>query len=162
MPEVIANTSPLQYLYQISRLDFLPRLYQRVIVPETVADELRRGGDQGIAVPDVDVLPWVTIASPNQRTLRAVSEALGPGERAVIALALESPGALVILDDREARQFAETLDVRCTGTLGVVARAKEEGWIAALRPLVDQLVQSGFFLDPTTRAKVLKLVGETP
>lgn len=162
MPDAIANTSPLQYLYQIGRLDFLPRLYGRVIVPESVADELRRGREQGIAVPDVDVLPWVTIATPNQRTLRTVNEVLGRGERAVIALALESPGALVILDDRDARQFAETLDVRCTGTLGVVVRAKQKGWIAALRPVMDQLVQSGFFLDQTTRAKVLKLVGETP
>jgi len=53
-------------------------------------------------------------------------------------------------------------NVCCTGTLGVVARAKQEGWIAALRPVMDQLVQCGFFLDQTTRAKVHKLVGETP
>ena len=53
-------------------------------------------------------------------------------------------------------------DVRCIGRLGVVAPARQEGWIAAQRPVMDQLVQSGFFLDQTTRAKVLKLVGEAP
>jgi predicted nucleic acid-binding protein len=162
MPEVIADTSPLQYLHQISRLDFLRRLYQRVSVPRAVADELRRGADLGIRVPDLDRLPWVTIEASVPRTVQALSEGLGPGERAVIALALEHPGSLVILDDGEARQRAKTLGIRCTGTIGVLAKAKDAGWVPALRPMLDQLVQTGFFLDVGTRVKILKLLGETP
>ena len=40
MPEVVVNTSPLQYLHQIGCLDLLPRLYRQVVVPEAVADDV--------------------------------------------------------------------------------------------------------------------------
>ena len=43
MPEVVCNTSLLQYLYQIGHLDLLPRLIGRVIVPVAVVDELAVG-----------------------------------------------------------------------------------------------------------------------
>jgi len=47
MPEVITNTSPLQYLFQLDLLDLLPQLYQEVLVPEGVVRELRSGVDRG-------------------------------------------------------------------------------------------------------------------
>ncbi len=40
MPDVIVNTSPLQYLFQLSLLELLPSLYGQVIVPEAVVLEL--------------------------------------------------------------------------------------------------------------------------
>jgi predicted nucleic acid-binding protein len=36
MPDVISNTTPLQYLHQLGCLDFLYQLYQQVIVPQAV------------------------------------------------------------------------------------------------------------------------------
>jgi predicted nucleic acid-binding protein len=39
MPEVIADTSPIQYLYQIGLLDMLNVLYGKIIIPEAVAEE---------------------------------------------------------------------------------------------------------------------------
>ena len=48
MPEmVISNTSPLFYLYRLRHLDLLQKLYQRIIVPEAVVNELQAGRDQG-------------------------------------------------------------------------------------------------------------------
>jgi predicted nucleic acid-binding protein len=38
---VIADTSPISYLVSISEIDILPKLYGRVLVPPSVADELR-------------------------------------------------------------------------------------------------------------------------
>ncbi|WAN69854.1 hypothetical protein BJP36_37815 [Moorena producens JHB] len=43
MPNVIADTSPIQYLYQTNLLDLLPQLYGSVIVPQAVANELAAG-----------------------------------------------------------------------------------------------------------------------
>jgi len=43
MPEVISNSSPIQYLHQIEQLDLLPGFYGAVTVPEAVADELAKG-----------------------------------------------------------------------------------------------------------------------
>lgn len=40
MPEVITDTSPIQYLYQIAQLELLPTLYGQNGMPQAVADEL--------------------------------------------------------------------------------------------------------------------------
>ena len=61
MPNVIADTSPLQYLHQIGCLGLLADLCQRVIVPDGVAQEIQRGVLRGVDLPDLGRLPWVMI-----------------------------------------------------------------------------------------------------
>ena len=60
-----------------------------------------------------------------------------------------------VLDDGAARRCAKTLGIPMTGTLGVLMRAKKKSQIAALTPLVEQLVQNGFRIDPQTLEYVL-------
>jgi uncharacterized protein len=53
MPDlVISNTSPLFYLHRLRHLNLLQKLYQRIIVPEPVVDELNAGRDLGEDVPN--------------------------------------------------------------------------------------------------------------
>jgi uncharacterized protein len=72
--------------------------------------------------------------------------ALGLGEREALALALESLPTYVILDDRPARRVAAELGLPLIGTLGILVMAKTEGLIPAIRPEVDALIHSGFFV----------------
>jgi predicted nucleic acid-binding protein len=87
---------------------------------------------------------------------------MGPGETQVLMLALESRDAIVVLDDALARQTAENLGIRLTGTLGLLLDAKRAGIIAVVAPLLDRLQSLRFRLAPHTRAAVLKLAGEEP
>jgi predicted nucleic acid-binding protein len=86
---------------------------------------------------------------------------LGAGEREVLALALETSDSVCVLDDALARQIAGALQLRVTGTLGVLIDAKRSGFIPAVRPLLDELHSLGFRLAPHTRAAVLKIAGES-
>ena len=85
---------------------------------------------------------------------------LGSGEREVLALGLETTDSVCILDDSLARQVAKSLQLRFTGTLGILIDAKSRGIISAVAPLLDQLQSFGFRLAPQTRAAVFKLAGE--
>jgi predicted nucleic acid-binding protein len=49
--DVVTNTSPLLYLHQLGLLEILPRLYERVVVPTAVVEELLEGGRRGYDVP---------------------------------------------------------------------------------------------------------------
>ena len=51
MPEVICNTSPLQYLHQLGKLDILPALAKTVTLPPAVIAELAEGQRLGVNVP---------------------------------------------------------------------------------------------------------------
>lgn len=61
MPEVICDTSPLQYLHQIELLDLLRRMYAGVIVPRAVAEELAAGLALGVNVPVLTQFTWIQI-----------------------------------------------------------------------------------------------------
>lgn len=160
MPEVVCNTSPLQYLYQIGHLDLLPRLVGRVIVPSAVVDELAVGRAAGVALPDPTVLKWVVVQHPlSERAVRLITD-LGPGESEVLMLGLELPNSVLILDDGMARRVAESLGLRFTGTLGLLLDAKRAELIPAVNPLLDQLQALRFRIAPHTRQAVLELAGE--
>jgi predicted nucleic acid-binding protein len=160
LPEIICNTSPLPYLHQLGKLDLLRSLVGRIIVPAAVQEELDTGRKLGIDLPDVTALDWVTVSRPvSVAALPLVSE-LGPGETEVLMLALESPGAVVVLDDSLARYIAETNGIKLTGTLGILRDAKRAGIVSAIRPLLDRLQELGFRLAPQTRNAILRQVGE--
>jgi predicted nucleic acid-binding protein len=162
LPEVICNTSPLQYLHQLDLLDVLRALTDRLIVPSAVVHELAAGRAQGIHLPDPTVMQWITIRQPMSTPVLPLVTDLGPGETAVLALALESPDAVVLLDDALARQVAAALDIPFRGTLGVILDAKRAGLVATILPLLDQLQALRFRLSVRTRAAILALAGETP
>jgi predicted nucleic acid-binding protein len=156
----VSDTSPLQYLHQLGLLDILPELYAVVAVPEAVKRELLVGCDAGVALPDLDACPWVTVQTADATVLPALPTQPGPGEREALALAGQTPGAVLLTDDRQARRCAELLGLRVSGTLGVLLRAKRSGLVAEVRPLLKALDRLGFRLAPETRAQVLVLTGE--
>lgn len=160
MSEVICNTSPIQYLYQLELLYLLPALTERVIVPPAVVEELSVGRALGVNLPDLATLNWVTVRRPVSEPALPLVTDLGPGETEVLMLALELHEAVVVLDDALARRVAETLGLRLTGTLGLLLDAKRAGLIAAVGRLLDQLEALRFRLAVHTRAAVIKLAGE--
>lgn len=154
MPDlVISDTSPLFYLHRLRHLDLLQKLYQRIIVPQAVADELKAGGDQGEDVPNIREYEWLEVRSVRVPEVIKLITDLGAGEAQVLALAIEEPGSLVILDDRLAREVARLRSLRITGTAGVLLKAKHEGHILAVAPLLDRLMQLDFRLSDAMNSR---------
>jgi predicted nucleic acid-binding protein len=157
---VVCNTSPLQYLHQLGLLHLLPALAPEVIVPPAVAEELAAGRKAGIEVPEVERLEWIEVRRPVSLAALPLVTDLGPGESQALALALETPGTRVIVDDSLARRTAESLHIPLTGTLGVLLAAKRRGLITEIAPILDHLQALRFRVSPATRTAVLKLAGE--
>lgn len=162
MLNVISDTSPIQYLYQLNLLDLLPTLYDEIIIPESVELELATGKSLGISLPNIDFLPWITIRESLSGEILPLVTELGMGERETLALAIEIPNSLVILDDGLSRRYARLLRVQFTGTLGILLKGKQVGFMTTIAPILDRLDALRFRLDPSTRTAVLKLAGELP
>ncbi len=160
MPDLICDTSPLQYLYQLELLHILPALAERVLIPPAVIEELAAGLALGVSLPDVEMLDWMTVQRPLGEIALPLVVNLGPGEAGVLMLALEMRQAVAVLDDALARETAETLGLNLTGTLGLLLDAKQAGLVAEVRPLLERLQALRFRLAPHTRTAVLKLAGE--
>lgn len=162
MPDisVVANTSPLLYLHQVGCLKVLQQLYGTVVVPSAVQEELEVGKRQGIDVPDVSSLSWIHIRPVASAAFVPAVVDLGQGEAEVLALGLEIADSLLILDDQLARRIADLYDLRYTGTLGVLVKAKRAGFLSTVSAVVTAMRERGMWLSEAIVRDALRLSGE--
>jgi uncharacterized protein len=158
---VISDTGPLSYLHKLGRLDLLRQLYGRILVPPAVVAELGVGHRLGKDLPDVAALAWIELRAPPADRLTEI-EGLGAGETEGIALGRALAGALLLIDDAEARRVAVAFGLRVTGTVGVLIVAKERGFVDRIAPELDRLSTFGFRLAPPVRLAALRRAGEVP
>ncbi len=78
------------------------------------------------------------------------------GESSAIALALETPDSTIILDDYKARKIAHQLGLVFTGTLGVIIKAKLNGIITSIKPVLEKIKQTDFRLSADIELQALK------
>ncbi|MCX7044262.1 MAG: DUF3368 domain-containing protein [Candidatus Sumerlaeota bacterium] len=156
----VINASPLIFLSRARLLNLLARFYGRVIVPQSVADEIQRNGPNDITSRALTENPGIEIA-PSPQIPEQISEwGLGPGESSVLAYALQNPGAEAIIDDLSGRKCATSLSLRVRGTLGIVLIAKTRGYIPAARPIMENLISAGMYLSEPVLERALHAVGE--
>ena len=149
---VVSDTSPLNYLVLIEMVEVLPALFDRVLVPPGVIEELQAPGAPDAVKAWIAAAPvWIEVRSPgSSRT----SPALGRGEREAICLASDF-SALCLIDDRKARRQAERMGVRVTGLLGILAEASDRGLIEG-KVVVDRLTRTSFRASPSLIAAILR------
>ncbi|HTD54443.1 MAG TPA: DUF3368 domain-containing protein [Silvibacterium sp.] len=142
---VVADTSALNYLVLIKRIDLLQKLYGQIFIPETVLLELSDAGAPPPARAWAENLPsWI---EPRTITNQDSSiSSLGRGEQDGIALAQAIDAELILLDDKAARKAAKRRNIAVTGTLGVLERASNLGLIdqTDLKDAIDELRQTNF------------------
>lgn len=160
MPDAICNTSPLLYLHRAGALGQLRELFGRVWVPGAVVEELQEGRRRGHDVPDPEDYAWLVVVEPEAVPSEWLALDLGRGELAAMALALENPTQVVLLDDALARRIAHAAGLEVWGTLRVLLQAKDQGLILSLAPLLDRLQDAGMWISAGVRRRVLALAGE--
>jgi predicted nucleic acid-binding protein len=160
MAEAITNTSPLLYLYRMGALEWLPRLFSKIWTPSAVMIELREGQRKGYDAPNPDDYDWLKIVDPASVPSEWLTLDLGLGEIAVMALALENPERVVLLDDALARQIAQAAGLEVWGTLRVILEAKSRGLTESVKPVVKRLAEAGMWISDDIQRRILALAGE--
>ena len=139
MPEpkriVICNTTPIISLSLIQKLDLLHDLYHEVWIPPAVESEILAGGMRAGA-NELRSAPYIQTKPLKDLSRADLLSDLDRGEAEVIALALECSADLVIIDERLGRLHAQRLQIPITGVLGVLLRAKQNGLVSTLAPLI--------------------------
>jgi len=126
---VVADTTPLNYLALIGEIELLPALYETILIPLEVHRELLRAETPAPVRTWAESLPlWCEVRRVTSIPDRALSE-LDAGERDAILLALEANADTLLIDDSEGRREAKRRKLLVTGTLGVLEKAAQRGWI---------------------------------
>jgi predicted nucleic acid-binding protein len=105
--------------------------------------ELQEGQRRDYDVPDPKDYVWLQVMEPRIIPSEWLTLDLGTGELVVLALGLENPDRIVLLDDRFARRIAQAAGLTVWGTLKILLEAKSRGLIESIKPFVDQLADGG-------------------
>jgi len=159
---VISDAGPLIHLSLIGRIDLLPRLYKRILIPKQVQQEVVQKGAGLAGSAEISRAGWIDVAehAPGAPLLQLLSIDLELGEAAAIWLAVEQQAEWFLSDDRKARLAAEKLGLNVRGSLGVIAEAKRQRLIPTVAPLLYELRAKGVWLSQSLIEKVLKELGE--
>jgi predicted nucleic acid-binding protein len=158
---IVINTTPLISLVAaLGDLDVL-QLYTQVLVPFEVCQELLAGGTSGFAVAEFEAATWLQKWQTPLNISPLLLNSLDLGEASVIQLALNESIQTVCIDETVGRRIARLSGLRLTGSIGILLRAKKEGYPVLMRQAIERMVNRGIRLSETVIAVALQEAGET-
>jgi predicted nucleic acid-binding protein len=155
---VVSNTTPIIKLAGVAMVHLLPALYRAISIPEAVYHEYQAGRASRLGSPDLDTLSWLTVhpVAPDP----AVPATLDAGEAEAIALARPLNARILLLDERRGRRAAVRLGLPVVGTLALLLRAKQQGLLPLVRPVLDQMVAQGRYIGADLYEQIVRAAGE--
>lgn len=155
---VFFNTTPIIALSSIQQLNLLPELFGHLHLVNEVVDECEVGG--AIAVPSLRGLNWLTIVESTPVSRPSLLLELDKGEKHTLDMAQKYQADWVLIDEKIGRNMAEYLDLKVTGTLGILLKAKQQGLIASFNECVTAMKNQGIYYHPELIKKLLLHIGE--
>jgi predicted nucleic acid-binding protein len=160
MPKVVSNTTPIISLLKIGKLEILKVLYDEIYIPQEVFNEIEAGKHKKYYL-NLLAFEWIKIEQIQDRKSIAYFLDLDKGEPEAIVLATESEADLILLDESLGRFHAKHAGLRVTGTIGILVKAKKQGLISELKPLILELKEKGVWLSESLIERILQLANET-
>ena len=164
---VVADVGPLIALARIESLDLLRQLFGRVCITTTVRDEILPAK---AVFADVELLiralteGWIDVVEVPTSDFMPLNPGVDAGEASSINVASQWREAgdvvLIVMDDRAGRMEAKSRGLALIGSAAVIGLAKSRGLVPAARPLLEQMVASGYFIGPLVVSEVLVNVNE--
>ena len=133
MRQIVSNTGPLISVEKLTQgYDFIRRLYDKVIIPPTVFEEVAAGQ---FATPEeylqhYAISDLIEVRTVSQLQELPETERLHEGETQAIQLALELQLPLLI-EETVGRRVAQSVGIQISGIAGQIIKAFRQDLIAA-------------------------------
>ena len=158
---IVVNTGPLIALSAIEHLDLLNTLYDEIMVPRQVHDEVLRGNEFGkdtAAYGNARFLRVMELTTPPDPVLSAM---LDRGEAAVIQLARQEHIDQILIDERKGRKIARDIyGLTVFGTLRLLVDAKRENLLPNISEPIRLMLNYGYRIHDTIVQAALQEAGE--
>jgi predicted nucleic acid-binding protein len=148
---VVADTSPINYLILIGKVELLNQLYKRILLPPAVLAELKHPlSPKPVHDWAVNTPAWVDVVSPKTSL---IGVQLDSGESEAIALAAEVHADVLLIDEQAGRQEAVRRGLRVAGTLSILDEAERAG-LVNFDDAVAELRKTSFRVSQTVLAEI--------
>lgn len=151
---VVSDTTAITSLLAIGRADLLRQVFGEVLIPDAVLRELT-------AVHPVMPEFLRVRAVTDGHAVRQLAAKLDAGEAEAIVLAEELGADFLLIDETDGRAIATQRGLAIIGLVGVLLRAKREGLVPLIAPILEDLVTVGeFWVSAQIRNRALADAGE--
>jgi len=159
MLKIVSNTTPIISLLKINKLELLQQLYSEINIPMAVYEEVEAGKNKSF-YSDLSKINWINILEIKDKQALKYFLDLDAGEAEAIVLATEMAADLIIIDEKLGRYHAKHANLKVTGTIGVLLKAKTQGLIIELKPIFNKLTKEGVWISEKLKKEILRNAGE--
>jgi predicted nucleic acid-binding protein len=156
---VICDSSPIVALAVLDQLSLLDQLFNDVIIPQHVFDELTINDK-----PEVGkIADWAkdkVVAATDTHLMETFNMILDAGESEAMSLYWEKGADFLLIDEKKGRKIALHHGIKIVGTLGILLLSKQKGLITNIKPLLNILKQSNIRISGELYEQALLLAGE--
>lgn len=157
---LVSNTGPLVALGTLGLVQLLQDLHDSVKVTECVYREITQSSEKPVS--DLfEKCSWIQVVPDPPMPDTWLSTILDAGEATAIALACREKPERLLIDERKGRRVAEDIyGLPVIGTAGILLEAKSKEFIPAVRPLLLQLQNAGYYMHTDLINRICHAVGE--
>jgi predicted nucleic acid-binding protein len=144
---IVINTGPILALVSaLGDLNVLKTLYEEIIIPHEVCNEIMQGGKAGFAVQEFKQASWLTKLQKKTNVPLFLSSSLDLGEASVIETALQNNISTVCIDEAVGRRVARLHQLQLTGSVGIMIKAKNNGYPIDMEESLNLMKSRGIWL----------------
>jgi len=158
--EIVINTGPMiAIVAALGSLDVL-KIYKRVCVPLEACGEITIGEASRFAAREFEAAHWLEKWKQPLSLSAMLLNSLDVGEASVIQLALNERIRTVCIDESAGRRMARLNGLLVTGSVGVLLRARREGYPFSMREALQRMKSRGIWLSQSVEDFALREAGE--
>jgi len=150
MPEqknIVINTGPILSLVSaLGDLNVLNELYDKVIIPFEVCNEIKQGGKKGFAVQEFEQATWLLKQQHKINIPPFLASSLDIGKASVIETALQTNISTVCIDEAVGRRIARLHQLKLMGSIGILIKAKNTGYPIDMKNALERMKTQGIWL----------------
>lgn len=158
MAIIIADKGAIISLIHINKLLLIEEIFEKFYISKAVYNELINYDNPDFNTTHLKALKSKIKKIKSKNHLELIMDY---GESESVILYGEIGADFLLNDDNKARKVAESLGVKCIGSLAVLIKAKEKGIVKDLKPIFIQLLAFGRYFLTKLLNQVLSKVGET-
>ena len=127
---VVSDTTPIISLMKDNRLGLLKDLFNEIVIPEAVYNELTSNMKFAREAETISRCDFIRTVSVDDRKVIDVFQkvtGLDLGESEAIIYSDENAADILLMDEVKGRQVAKQMNIRVIGTLGILQLANAKG-----------------------------------
>ena len=156
--EIVSNTSSIIFICKLNILDLAKNIFHRILIPKEVIEELFNKNLPENRIIKEELGKFII----KTETKKIVNFPLGSGEKAALSLCLEKNIRIFLSDDKKARSYARSLNIKTIGVIGIILYNLQQKKINKkyARDLVDELIQKDYYMSSELYSKIIRLIDD--